>query len=285
MNVDLGTEDKPLMLTAAAWVDPKVADGKAEWHPFRDPDEVPIEEAAAPDRTRADAVAGDAPATLTPADPETAKAIRELIEDYNTDLADSAYDTIGEYYEERQATAVGKLITTLPALTAKLTALSAAAPDQSEKLAALVSKLSLASVLKIEIGAISTSGPKQAVAELKNAPALAFIPGMDAEIPREIRFQYGDDEYWYISSPIVTALEKIEPSLSQGVSQLDAVIAAAGSGDADGAIQSNGLLNGMLNSNGAPAGADTAPAEQPDAAGKPDEAGTATGAGADPEGS
>lgn len=239
MQVDLGDGDMTLLPTASVWVNPKIAQGQADWHPFRDPnfDEVAARSTAA--------------STTAGSDPAIEKELEELVAEYNGLLADGSLDDVLDFYDEKQVATVEKLIATLPAFTDKLKVLAEGAPDQSEKLMTLVARLAPAAVLKLEIESITTSGDKQAVGKLSGVPDLSFLPGIPAaaDIPRAVRFQLGDDDYWYVTSPIVALMEKVEPSLARGVGELDALIAAVKSGSAlSDAASPEGFLKSMLNS-------------------------------------
>lgn len=244
MQGDLGDGDMTLLPTASVWVNPKIAQGQADWHPFRDPkfDEVADGGGDVP---------GTAASTTAGSDPAIEKELEELVAEYNGLLADGSLDDVLDFYDEKQVATVEKLIATLPAFTDKLKVLAESAPDQSEKLMTLVARLAPASVLKLEIESITTSGDKQAVGKLSGVPDLSFLPGMPAaaDISREVRFQLGDDDYWYVTSPIVALMEKVEPSLARGVGELDALIAAVKSGSAlSDAASPEGFLKSMLNS-------------------------------------
>ncbi len=251
MQGDLGNGDMTLLPTASAWVNPKIAQGQADWHPFRAPNFDGVADGGGD--AAASSVAGGS-------DPAIEKELKELVAEYNGLLADGSLDDVLDFYDEKQVATVEKLIATLPAFADKLKTLAEGAPDQSEKLMTLVARLAPASVLKLEIESITTSGDKQAVGKLAGVPELSFLPGMPAvgDVPREVRFQLGDDDYWYMTSPIVALMEKVEPSLARGVEELDALIAAVKSGSAlSDAALSEGFLKSML---GPAAGSDSAPA-------------------------
>jgi len=254
MQGDLGDGDMTLLPTASVWVNPKIAQGQADWHPFRDPK---FDEVA--DGGGDVAVRSTAASTTAASDPAIEKELKELVAEYNGLLADGSLDDVLDFYDEGQVATVEKLIATLPAFTDKLKVLAEGAPDQSEKLMTLVARLAPASVLKLEIESITTSGDKRAVGTLSSVPDLSFLPGIPAaaDISREVRFQLGDDDYWYVTSPIVTLMEKVEPSLARGVGELDALIAAVKSGSAlSDAASPEGFLKSMLNS---PVGSDSDP--------------------------
>jgi hypothetical protein len=218
---DLGDESELLLPTSSTWSDAEIAQGQAQWRPFReprDPDEVAED---AEDEASGEGGTG-----------EVEQALRELVAEYNAMLADGALDELPDFFVTDQADGAKEVADALTALATRLGAAAQHMPAEAENLAKLSSHLVPTAALVIEIGAITVKGEGEAVAALARVPSLSFLPGMPpaTDIPREVRFTVGEDDYWYIESPVVPPLRQALPFLTQSSGVLDTFMAAAGSG-------------------------------------------------------
>ena len=224
---NLGTEDEPLLPTAGTWKDARLVSGQSEWHPFREPVLNAAKEAA-------EAVADAPPA----ADPKVVEEIRAVLKEHNEKLASAAYAELAEFYAVQQAEAVPKIAEALSSLSTKLKELGGSLPDEKSKLERLAQLLAPNAMLKLDVASIDSSGDNAAVARLADLPQMAFLPDIDpAQISRDVRFDLGEDGYWYIQSPVIGALNPVLASLQASAGQLDAALAdASGGGGASAAL-------------------------------------------------
>ena len=214
---DLGDESEALLPTSSTLQDKDIAAGQAQWRPFREPR--PAEE-----------VAAVAEATAEGGDSDVEKAVRELVADYNGTLSDGAFDELADFFVVDQADGVEEIAETLSTFTAKLKESVELMPLEAENLGKLISHLVPTAALGLDIGQITVKEEGEAVAALAQVPLASFLPEMPpaADIPREVRFSLGEDDYWYIESPFVPLLRKVVPFLEQSTDVLNSFIAKAG---------------------------------------------------------
>lgn len=232
---DLGEEGRPLVPTSSPVHNAKIGNGSADWHPFRTP-EIRDENDAAPAPTAREGGAA--------ANGETTAAIREAVADYNDTLANGSTEDLLGFLTDEQGGIAEALLPTLASLNTKLGELATAIPAQAAAIETVRSQLGAASLLKIDIASIKSAGLESATVTLPRSPLPAFLPGLteDAKAATDIKFSLGDDEYWYIESPILTALGGIEPTLKRVITEINGL----GSGADGAALDATATLAPML---------------------------------------
>lgn len=227
---DLGTADRPLLPTASTWNDPRLLQGQAEWHPFREPKAA--DEAVAEGRK---AASGEGAAAAVGHE-ATADDVRKELEAYKEELASGTAEEISEFYADSQAATVVELIPVLEALAGKVAELGAALPDEKARLERLVGLLSPKALLALKPSKIEASSDSAAKVTLASLPELGFLPDVDTTaIPLEAHFKLGEDEYWYMESSVVPVLGGALPALQGAVAAMDGLIAEARAGTATAA--------------------------------------------------
>lgn len=212
-NRDLGTNGTLLLPTASVWCDPAIAEGQAEWYPFREPQlqPAPAGEAAGTGGERAEAG-------------QIETEIRELIEEYNEVVADGSVDDLLDYFVEEQHDALRPLLEAGTKLAAKLGELrgelEAKMPDAGDRIAAAFGALG---------GDLHFSFTVELINVVSNAEVTAKLPG-DSGIST-LRFKLVDED-WYIEFP---GLEKIpsimpKPALDLALATYDGWIQGLQSG-------------------------------------------------------
>lgn len=263
---DLGTDDRPLLPTASTWKDPRLLQGQAEWHPFREPKGAD-ETVTGGSKEAAVAPRGD---TTNQA---TADDVRKELEAYIEKLGSGTAEEISEFYADSQSEIVAKVIPALEAISAKLAELGDAMPDEKARLERIAKLLSPKTVLAIRAGKIEATSDSAATVTLTALPELGFLPDVDASaISPEAHFKLGDDEYWYMESPVVPILGQALPVLEGAIAAMDGLIAEAKAGAASAAaigekVPALGkMLEKLPSDDGSaepqPAKADEPPAEQ-----------------------
>lgn len=224
---DLGTDGRALLPTASTLKDPRLLQGQAEWHPFREPKVT--EEALAGGKP----VEGGAPAATNEA---TVEDVRKELAAYQEKLGSGTAEEISEFYADSQAEVVAKVIPVLESLAAKIAELGGALPDEKVRLEKLSGLLSPKAVLALNAGKVEASSDSAAKVTLASLPELGFLPGVDVSaISPEASFKLGDDEYWYLESPVVPVLAGALPPLEGAVAAMDGLIADAKAGSASAA--------------------------------------------------
>ena len=246
---DLGTNGHALLPTSSAWLDAAVVDGKAEWHPFREPsDEVPTS-ADAPDGSAA-TVAGAAPNAELEAD------IRALVVEYNDLFGDATVDEILEYYVDSQRDAVRPLLEAAEKITDSVASLreklEADLPDAGDRIDAALKTLESEKPGSLSLGEMTAE-----------SESLVIAKALGNSLMPTCRFRLiGED--WFIEIPNVEVVSELKTSLD-----------AAGAGFA---AMIQGLEDGTLTAQAVLEQIEAAPAV---GAGTP---GKATDDGAEPEG-
>ena len=192
---DLGDETGALIPTSGVWKNAAIVDGKADWHPFRDPADVPE-----PD----DDAATDVDAA-SEGNAETEAEVRDFIREYNEVVADGVIEEVIEYYVPEQAELIRPILETVAAGAVLVEQirdeLASKLPDASERIAAssgaLLSWLSPA--LRIE--SIVGTGETEATATM--APG-SFVP--------TYRFVVLDED-WFIQVPDADSLPQIKQAM------------------------------------------------------------------------
>jgi len=235
---DLGEDGRPLVPTSAPVHNARIEKGSADWQPFRQP-EIPDENAPA-SPTRAGATSDDAGSNSE----SEKKAIRETIADYNEALATGTTEDLLEFFTDDQSKIAETVLPTLDALNLKLGELATAVPDQSKVIETLRAELAAVRLLKIEIASIETRGHNAATVTLKQPPLPSFLPNLseEAKTASTVSFSLGEDEYWYLQSPILAALTKVQPVLEQMVTEADGVVASKNNADASKALAATKTL-------------------------------------------
>ena len=244
---DLGDEGVALLPTASTWQNPAIADGTAEWQPFRplDPNE---QGDGGPN-------AGSAPSTAKAASSRTEIDIREMVDEYNAMVAEgAAEEDILEFFTESQRPKLKQVRNAVNAFRGKLSELRAALVQQSPKggqaVDQLLDQMATLEKLPLTVDSITVESETVASGKLSAAEAGLSLPGMS----RDIRFVYAD-EYWFIDLPAIETLAGMVPMMQGALPQFDALIQGIQGGQmsADAVIQQ---LNTLAQSTVAVAPAD-----------------------------
>jgi hypothetical protein len=211
--VDLGTADSPLPPSGPAWHDPGVAKGTADWKPFRklsggNEATASAKPAADPadDAPEGDPDAGDGGEDLSPEE-----EIRALVADFNAALADKKLEEAGEYLSDEQAGYVNDVLGAVDGLVEQLRLLATAAPPLSPKVDALAPVLNLSDSLQMKVDAVRIED-RTAVAPLENGS--------------EARFRVGEEDLWYLESPLLNVLNAERARLQKLTEDIKAALSA-----------------------------------------------------------
>lgn len=215
-NRDLGSDGEPLMPTASVWHDPDIAKGRAEWHPFREPE-------AAPEPTDGETTADAAPADEGGVETE----IRELIDVYNELVAETKVDDVDDlldYYVEEQHNALRPWLEAAVSLPDKLErireALEQKLPAEKERIAEAVSKLQDPSGRELNVESITVVSDREATAQLPAGSPISTY-----------RFVVVDEE-WFIEVLEIQKLAALRPMLDLAVATYDGWFQGLDSGQA-----------------------------------------------------
>ena len=244
---DLGDGGVALLPTASTWHNPAIADGTAEWQPFRpvDPDE----------QGDGGGNAGNAPSTATAASSETEVDIREMVDEYNDMVAEgAAEEDILEFFTEPQRPKLKQVRDAVSAFRGKLSELRAAlvqqSPEGGQAVDQLLEQMAALQKLPLTVDSITVESETAASGKLSAAEAGLSLPGMSTDV----RFVYAD-EYWFIDLPAIETLAGMVPMMQGALPQFDALIQGIQGGQlsADAVIQQ---LNTLAQSTVAVAPAD-----------------------------
>lgn len=217
---DLGTDGVPLPPTGLTWLEPKVKDGRAQWHPFRDPTK------EQPDATAgAGAVAGS---------DGIQTQLREMLVEYNKFLSEERYDELSDFFVESQADAAEQLMQTFPALLGKFRKLNETLPQPDIRFTRVLDAMSPQTAFRLEVETIEVLSRSEATGRLKPVPGpFAASPGDDG---RQVRFVQGEDDFWYLDLPALAAIAPRLQEFQQQADMLDQLIAGIKSGQVPGDI-------------------------------------------------
>ncbi len=197
---NLGTDAAPLLPTGSVWKNPAIAQGKAEWRPFRELGD------AAPNVI-------DTPTTGRDAQQDNSEIqgeIRALIQEYNEVVVDGTVDDLLDYYVEQQIDAVGALLQTATTVAGALEELrrelEGKMAEEGERIAAASGVLQSSVRLKLQAESVTVTGDSEATA--------AITSGILAPT---CRFVLVDDE-WYMELPDAEVLSQRKPELDLAVS-------------------------------------------------------------------
>ena len=252
---DLGTDGAPLPPTSLTWLEPKVKDGRAQWHPFREPT-----------KGQPDATAG---AGTVAGNDEIQTQLREMLVEYNKILSEERYDELPDFFVESQADAAEKLMQTFPALLGKFRELNETLPEPDLQFTKLLDAMSPQTAFRLEVEAIEVVSRSEATGRLKPMPGpFAASPG---DAGRQVRFVQGEDDYWYFDLPALAAITPRLQAFQQQADMLDQLIAGIKSGQVPGDIvaeqlgsqlkvlkqwEQGGEADGPTQANGRDSGAD-----------------------------
>ncbi len=211
---DLGTDGSPLLPTFPVWKTAAIADGKADWHPFREPASEPElgdDGGSTPDGGLAGV-----------ANTEIEAEIRELIAEFNEVARTGATDDILEYFVAEQADALEPIVDAtfatkdvLQQLRGELDAKLPTAADRSESaMNAILADMSLE--LKGETLDVKS-----------DTEVNVSVNG--GVISETYRFVIVDEE-WYIEVPGAEALAELGPALDRGLQYYRAMLESVRSG-------------------------------------------------------
>lgn len=242
--VDLGTEDKPLPPPPPAWHDPAVAKGTADWKPFRKLESGGAKTASA--KPAVDSQPGttddEKPAAKVGGGPE--EDIRTLVADFNAALEENKLEEATEFLTDAQAEFSKDVISSVNDLVEQLRALAAAVPATAPKVDALAPVLNLGGALRMKLASIQVEG-KTATAKLESGG--------------EAKFMVGEEELWYLESPLMNVLNAEKARMQKLAEDIKAALASGTPEDAKVNEISTALdeLNAALNAVPKPAGEDS----------------------------
>ena len=215
---DLGTDGAPLPPTGLTWLEPNVKDGRAQWHPFRDPTK---EQPDATAEAGADAGTDGIQTQL-----------REMLVEYNKLLSEERYDELSDFFVESQVDAADKLMQTFPALLVKFRELNEALPQPDIQFTKVLEAMTPQTAFRLEVEAIKVVSRSEATGRLKPMPGpFAASPG---DAGAQVRFVQGEDEYWYFDLPALAAITPRLTAFQQQADMLDQLIAGIKSGQVPG---------------------------------------------------
>jgi|CXWL01.1.fsa_nt_gi hypothetical protein len=203
---NLGTAEAPLLPPPQAWHDPNIVKGSSEWRPFRKPSEGEAKSATSKVPGGATVVSEDKPDGAT-GTPDAEKEIRNLVADFNTALAEGKLDEATEFLTDAQAQASGDVFAAIHQLVEQLRLLQAATPALTEKIDALVPLLNVNVALTLELQTIRLVDAKTATATLAGGA--------------EAHFVIGEEDLWYIESPVLAVLEKERPRIQKVAKEIE----------------------------------------------------------------
>lgn len=244
---DADSSEQPVLVTdvpvarSSVWVDSTLRDGKAEWHPFRVPEDKPPVDPTVGDKGAAARSGGAGPAK--PIDAAPAKrieaGIRDLIKEHNDLIAEGKLDDALEYWVAGQRETVKQVSTSLSSARASLSkiadALKAKLPEAQDRVSKAIDTLGTSLSLALRVDSILVKSETEADGFLAANPAVVAQ-----------RFRAIDEE-WYFEVPeelvplFVGGAEKIAPvfdaiagAVNQGapaetiLQQLETMAAASG---------------------------------------------------------
>ncbi len=189
---DLGTDGRALLPTSSAWHDTAIAEGKADWHPFREPSDEP----PAPSGSAAAGAGVNA---------ELDAEIRDLVDEYNELIGDETVDEILKYYVETQRDAVRPLLEAGEKIADSLASLreelEADLPDAGDRIDAAMKALESQKPGSLSIGEINSESDTVFVAKVLRDPVIPTC-----------RFRLIDDQ-WFIDIPNVESLAALNPMM------------------------------------------------------------------------
>jgi len=244
-NVDLGETGRPLPPTSGAVHDVTLKDGSADLAPFREPTIPSDEPALRPSRGNV-AGSGDVAVGGEVANAgEIEKEIRDAIVEFNDLLTDGTTEDLLDFFTEEQSKIAGSLISTLESLDTKLGELAEVAGDRAPAIEAIRTQLVAARLLAIDPVTVKVDVANKVTVTLSKSPLPPFLPGLsdEAKAALTVTFSMGEDGFWYIDSPIVSALGSIEPTLKQVITEIDGLVSG---GDATSSLSAAALLGPML---------------------------------------
>ncbi len=211
---NLGTEEAPLLPPPQAWHDPSIVKGNSEWRPFRKPSDGEEKSAKgkAPGGAK-DAVAadGEEKAVGAAGTTDAENEIRKLVEDFNAALAEKELEKASEFLTDAQAQASGDVFAAVHQLVEQMRLLQTATPTLTEKIDALVPLLNVNDALKVELQTVRLVDPKNATATLAGGA--------------EARFVIGEEDLWYIESPVLALLDKERPRIQKVTKDIEEALA------------------------------------------------------------
>ncbi len=199
-NRDLADGDGLLMPTGSPWNERAIADGSAEWVPFREPvieeeSELEAETAEAPDSPDEGA--------------ELEAEIRDAVADYNETAADAVAEDLLEYFVEEQYEALQPWLDAALELSGKLRqlreALETALPDEKDRVSHVCETLEATHAVTLSVASINVSDETEATGTVT----------WFAE-PKECRFVAIEDEdgewAWFFELRALTPYSEGKPA-------------------------------------------------------------------------
>ncbi len=193
---------------SSVWVDPSLKDGKAEWHPFRVPEDKPPVDAKS--AAKGAAGKGDAAGGVeAEASKQIEEDLRGLVKDYNDLIGEGKLEDALEYWVKPQQEMVKQVSASLSkakeALQKVAEALNAKLPDGKDRVAKAVAAVDASLSLKLQIDSIQAKSGTEAEGFRASNPTIAAQ-----------RFKKVEED-WYLEVPeelasaFVAAAEKIAP--------------------------------------------------------------------------
>lgn len=215
-NRDLGAEGAPLMPTGSAWRDRAIAEGTADWVPFRAP---AIDEGLSAEETATE----ETPEGESPVEAE----IRQLVDDYNDVVSDGAVDDLLEFYVEEQHEAIEPLLEASITLTEKLNqlreALEGRLPEAKARIAEAYTALEAAHTARLPLKSVTVISETEATGDVT----------WFAE-PKTCRFVAVEDEdgeyMWFIELQAPPAYAETKPGIDALTATFEDLLQALQSG-------------------------------------------------------
>lgn len=237
---------------SSVWVDPTLKDGKAEWHPFRVPEDKPPVEAKAGSKgvgEKGGTAGGEANGVDAAKSKEIEETVRDLIKDHNDLIAEGKLDDALEYWIASQRETVKQAAAALAkakeALQKVSEALKAKLPDAGDRVSKAIAGVDASLSLAIRVDSIQVKSATEAEGFLAASPAT----------PAQ-RFKQIEDE-WYLEVP-----EEVAPAFVAGAEKIapmfDAITSALqGGAPAESVLQQLETMGTMIGGVAKPAGEGT----------------------------
>lgn len=216
---DLGTDGAPLLPTSPVWKTAAIAEGQADWHPFREPASEP----------EVDDDDGSTPGDGAPgvANTEIEAEIREVIAEFNEVVRTGATEEILEYFVAEQVDALEPIVdatfATREVLQQLRIELDTMLPDAAERSENATNAILADMSLELQNETLDVKSDTEVNVSVNGGV-----------ISQTYRFVIVDEE-WYIEVPGAEALPELGPALDRGLQHyremLESVRSDAGSAE------------------------------------------------------
>lgn len=205
---DLGDDGALLLPTASVWNDPGIANGRADWHPFREPS---LDEGAGSDSLGSAQTDADGSAAGSNRQVET--QVRAMIDDYNDFVAEATVDDLLDYYIEEQHNTLKLLFEKANTLTESFAAirkeLETKLPDALDRIDAALGALEANAGPMISVDSLTVVSATEVTGTAAIGPAFRF---------RLI------DEDWYIELVGLGDFAELKPAIDAGMAKYNGLL-------------------------------------------------------------